>query len=85
MCVCVTQHGGGGEQLAVADLLPDVLQGVGSLGGHASQHHVLAHLGGALSVAPGPGGLLCGHTAGGPGGERGGRRHQVDNTRWSPY
>lgn len=55
----ITQHSGGGQQFAVAGLLPDVLQGVGALTGYALQHNIFALLCGAFGVAPGRGRLHC--------------------------
>lgn len=56
----LTHHGGGGEQLAVAGLLPAVLERTGALAGFALEHDVLALLRGAVGVAPGLRGLHCG-------------------------
>lgn len=64
----ITHHSGAGQQLAVAGLLPAVLQGVGALGRFAPQHNVFAFLHGAFGVAPGLGWLHYGERR--DGGER---------------
>lgn len=48
----LTHHRGGGQQFAVAGLLPAVLERTGALAGFAPEHDVLALLRGAVGVAP---------------------------------
>lgn len=55
----ITQHSGGRQQLAVTDLFPGVLQGVGALAGFAPQRDVFAFLCGAFRVATGLAWLHC--------------------------
>lgn len=48
----LTHQRGGGQQFAVAGLLPAVLEWTGALAGFALEHDVLPLLRGAVGVAP---------------------------------